>query len=432
MTGYAKLELMYKKVFYNTATQTVGKIITASSTLLVTILIGRALGEAGFGEFTKIFVFVGYFYTLADFGLNSVYVKIARKPGEIALLKNLLGLRLILGISLAVSAIVISLLVPYDIQNQTGFSPAVKLAIAIASLTIITQALITTANSYFQKSLRYDLATVAAVSGSLIFLIGTYWVSGNNPGLLSYTSTYVFSGLTTVLIAYLLIFKKTGSWITPLFSQKRVKELLSQSWPVGLALILNIIYFRIDIFILSNLRPAQEVGIYGLAYQFFEASLAIPIFFSNALYPILIKIYRDDRAGFNNKVSHWLKILTVISTLMVVALFVVAGLIPYIYNGQFGGSTAALRILALGAPFFFLTAVLWHALIIFGRQKTLIYIYLSGAIFNLLANLAFIPAYGYLAAAVITVASEAFIFALLTMVYLRSYNLPAGRQVKNN
>lgn len=413
---------MYKKVFYNTATQTIGKVITASCTLLVTILIGNALGESGYGEFTKIFVFVGYFYTLADFGLNSVYVKIAQTHNEIPLLRNLLGLRLLIGISLALLAILISLAVPFDSQNQTGFSPLVKLGIAIASLTIITQALIVTANSYFQKALRYDLATIAAVVGSIIFLIGTYFVSINNFGLLSYTTIYVFSGLTTALLAYLLIFKKSKFLITPTLVQNRINNMLKQSWPVGLALILNIIYFRIDIFILSNLRPAAEVGVYGLAYQFFEASLAIPIFFSNALYPILIKIYRGEKENFRSRVSHWLKILTGLSLLMVFALLIAASAIPFIYNGQFSGSIQALRILALGVPFFFLTAVLWHALIIFGKQKTLIYIYLAGAVFNLVLNLALIPQYGYIAAAVITVASEAFILALLTLVYLRSYN----------
>lgn len=412
---------MYRKVFYNTATQTVGKIITASCTLLVTILIGKALGEAGYGEFTKIFVFVGYFYTLGDFGLNSVYVKIARKHDEIFLLKNLLGLRLILGILLALLAVSISLLVPFNSQTQTGFSPLVKLGVAIASLTIITQAQIITANSYFQKTLRYDLSTIAAVIGSVIFLIGTYFVSINNLGLLSYTAIYVFSGLTSVIFAYLLIFKKSKFLIFPLFIQKHAKSMLDQSWPVGVALILNIIYFRIDIFILSNMRPAEEIGNYGLAYQFFEASLAIPIFFSNALYPVLLKIYRENQVNFKNKVSHWLKILTGFSFIMVFALFTIAEAIPYIYNGQFKDSTLALRVLSLGVPFFFLTAVLWHALIIFGKQKTLIYIYLSGAVFNLIANLALIPQYGYLAAAVVTVASEAFIFALLTAVYIKSY-----------
>lgn len=413
---------MYKKIFYNTATQTLGKVITASCTLLVTILIGKALGEAGYGEFTKVFVFVGYFYTLTDFGLNTVYVKIAHEENEVSLLKNLLGLRLIIGVTLALGAILASFFLPYNPASQTGFSPLVKLGIIIASFTIITQALITTANSYFQKSLRYDLATVAAVFGSLVFLLGTFFVSTKNLGLIPYISIYVFSGIATVILAFFLIFKKTRSFISPTFTQEPIAKLLSQSWPVGLALILNIIYFRIDVFILSNFRPAADVGVYGLAFQFFEASLAIPIFFSNALYPALLKIYKDEFKSFKTQVNHWLKILTGVSVLLTLALFIVAVMIPFVYNGQFQGSTQVLQILAAGVPFFFLTALLWHVLIIFGKQKTLIYIYLLGAIFNLLANLAFIPTYGYLAAAVTTVVSEAVIFALLALAYIKYYN----------
>lgn len=416
---------MYKKVFYNTATQTIGKVITASSTLLVTILIGKALGEAGYGEFTKVFVFVGYFYTLADFGLNSVYVKIARDDNQINLLKNLLGLRLIIGVALAFLAIFISFLLPYNLHSQTGFSPLVKLGIAIASLTIITQALITTANSYFQRSLRYDLATLAAVFGSAVFLLGTFFVSTQNLGLLSYISIYVFSGIPTIFLGYYLIFKLSKSSVYPLLSKDPINKLFAESWPVGLALILNIIYFRIDVFILSNFRSAADVGVYGLAYQFFEASLAVPIFFANALYPSLIKVYREEAASFKSQITHWLKILIGVSTLLTLALFIVAAFIPLVYSGQFQGSTQALRILAAGVPFFFATALLWHVLIILGKQKILIYVYLAGAIFNLLANLILIPIYGYLAAAVVTVASEAFIFALLTLSYLKSYNQPS-------
>jgi len=66
---------MFKKVIYNTGAQIIAKAISASTTLIITLLIGRSLGPAGFGDFTKIFVFVGYFYTFVDFGLNSIYVK---------------------------------------------------------------------------------------------------------------------------------------------------------------------------------------------------------------------------------------------------------------------------------------------------------------------------------------------------------------------
>jgi len=143
---------MFKKVIYNTGSQIVGKVITASITLVVTIIIGRTLGESGYGDFTKIFVFVGYFYTLADFGLNAIFVRLSKE--ELTLFKVLVGLRLLIGIVLAIVATLVAFLLPYNSAQNIGFAPLVKIGIVIASATIITQALFTTANAYFQKNLR--------------------------------------------------------------------------------------------------------------------------------------------------------------------------------------------------------------------------------------------------------------------------------------
>src|SRR3989344_1607769 len=144
---------MFKTVIYNTGAQIAGKIITASATLFVTILIGHALGEAGYGEFTKIFVFVGYFYALSDFGLNAIYIKLADRQNQLILLKSLLGMRLILSLGLAAVATLISFMIPYNPATGTGFYPLVKTGIILASLTIVTQSLFTTANAFFQKNL---------------------------------------------------------------------------------------------------------------------------------------------------------------------------------------------------------------------------------------------------------------------------------------
>lgn len=422
---------MYKKVILNTASQIIGKAISASSTLLVTIIIGNALGEEGFGELTKIFVFVGYFYTAADLGLNSIYVRVADSQNQQKLLRVLSGIRLILASFLAASAIIIAHLIPYDPAAFTGFSPVVKAGITVYSLTIITQALYTTANAFFQKSLRYDLSTIAVVLGALSTLIGVSVAFIAKAPLLVYVAAYIFSGLTAVFTASFFIYKKLKILPLPLFERSQMFKMINESWPIGLSLILNLIYFRIDVLILSNFRSSAEVGIYGLAYQFFEASLAIPIFFSNALYPVLLKVYRTNLKEFKKQISNWLKLLTGLSLVLTLALFMVSELIPFLYEGKFTASVPALKILAIGLPFFFASALIWHALIIAGRQKLLIIIYAAGAVFNLIANLIFIPDYGYLAAAVITPASEAFILTLLTIAYLKSYNQPASRQASN-
>lgn len=406
---------MVKKVFYNVASQVFGKGLTATSTFIVTILISRALGESGYGDFTKIFVFIGYFYTLSDFGLNSIYVKIADDKNQTKLLKALLGTRLLMAIGLASIAVMIGFLVPYNAASATGFSPLVKIGIAIASLTIVTQALYTTSNAMFQRKLRYDLSTIAVVAGALVVLLGTLLVTVKGGGLLAYSAIYVTQGIVNVAVAYFFIRKLTGQVVVPKFSKGDAQKIISGAWPVGTALILNLVYFRIDVFILSSFRSSSEVGVYGLAYQFFEAALTVPIFFANSIYPPLSQLRGKE---FKSKVTFWLLTLTGISLVVTLFLVVIANFIPFIYHGQFRGSIPSLQILALGMPFFFASALLWHTLIIFGKQKFLIPIYGAGMIFNLIANLIFIPQYGYMAATVITVLSEALVLALLASAYL--------------
>ncbi|OGD95974.1 hypothetical protein A3B52_02955 [Candidatus Curtissbacteria bacterium RIFCSPLOWO2_01_FULL_41_28] len=411
---------MFKKVIYNTGAQIFGKAITAATTLLITVLIGRALGEAGYGDFTKIFVFVGYFYTLGDFGINTIYIKLANEKNNLVLLRSLIGLRLFGTVFLALTAILVSFLIPYNPETGIGFSPVVKFGIILASLTIVTQGLFTTTNAFFQRILRYDLSTIAAIFGSLVVLAGTIVTFMTRGGLYGYAISYVFGGLTFILIASYLIFQRTKTFILPKFSLSDAKTFLSKSWPVGLALLFNLIYFRVDVFILASTRSSSEVGLYGLAYQFFEASLAIPIFFANALYPILAGLYHRDLNQFKKQVSVWLKLLTLFSLLLVFGLVVASFLIPIIYQGGFAGSVKALQILAVGIPFFFISALLWHVLIIFDKQKYLIIVYGAGALFNVLANLIFIPQFGYLAASVVTVVSEALITLLLWLAIMKA------------
>ncbi len=403
---------MIKKVFLNTAAQLIGKTITASTTLLLTIIIGKSLGPAGYGDFTKIFTFVGYFYIFSDFGLNAAYIRLSQYQKGSTLINVLFGLRLSLALALAIIAIGISQILPYDTVAGTGFSPLVKIGIAIASITIITQALLTSVNAYFQRNLRYDLSALAAVFGTFATLGATIFAFLYSPALNMYVGSYVTGGLIVVCFALYFTKRYLKFIIWPKLSVKSSRALLGLSWPVGVALIFNLIYFRMDIFILSYTRPPAEVGIYGLAYQFFEASLAVPIFFANSLFPMLTTLYAKDKKEYRVQTKRWGFLLTGISALATFGLITISFIIPFIFE-KFKGSQTALIILALGMPFFYITALLWHMTIVTNRQKLLIPVYFTGGIANVLLNLAFIPKYGYLAAAISTVVSEALITLLL-------------------
>lgn len=404
---------MFKKVIYNTASQIVAKLITATSSLLITIIIGRSLGPSGYGDFTKIFTFVGYFYTIADFGFNAIYIKLTAGQPASTLIRALVGLRLIIAVFLAAVAISTSFILPYSANLSIGFSPLVKIGITIASLTIVTQALTTSANAFFQKNLRYDFSAIASVVGTGVILITTVIAALLKAPFLIYALAYVLGGMTFVIVAYFIILNIYKVSILPEFSKISSKRFINDAWPIGIALFFNLVYFRVDILILSYSRSSYQVGLYGLAYQFFEVALAIPIFFSNALYPLLANLFKSDEIEYKKQIKFWFLILLVFSIALSFGLYVAAFFIPIILGSGFAASQTALRILALGIPFFFVSALFWHMLIIHDKQRTLIKIYAIGAVFNVLANLVFIPKYGFLAASTITVVSEALITTLL-------------------
>lgn len=406
---------MIKKVLVNTLAQLVAKGFTAATTLTVTLFVSRFLGPSGFGDFTKVFVFVGYFYTFADFGFNSIYVKKASSNNQKELFNSLLAMRFILAAILSLAAIIIGQILPYNEIEKTGFNPTVKAAIIIASVTIITQALFITANAFFQKHLKYHLSTISAGLGSLMILIWAILVSKTGPSIVSYSAGYVLGGVVSTTVAFTIILFLTKKAIFPNFSKSQLLSLFKESFPIGLALITNLVYFRNDVLILSNTRQSSEVGLYGLAYLFFENSLTLPIFLSNAIFPVLVNNFKDNFTIFKKNLTFYFKLFALLSIVVSIILYLAAYLIP-LYDPRFTGSKEALQILSLGVPFFFISALLWHLVIIYGKQIHLIYIYASGALLNLVLNLIFIPKNGYLAAAATTIISEGFILILLILL----------------
>jgi O-antigen/teichoic acid export membrane protein len=79
---------------------------------------------------------------------------------------------------------------------------------------------------------------------------------------------------------------------------------------------------------------------------------------------------------------------------------------------------AVLTILLFGLPIFYLTPVPMFGLILMNKQRYLVFIYLTGFLFNTISNLIFIPQYTYYAGATITILTEAL---LLVMLYYFGY-----------
>ncbi len=408
-------------IAWNTGSQLAGKLFATGSLFLINILVARVLGVTAYGEFTKVLTFVAPFYLLADFGINAVYLQ--KKYSW----ETLFFLRATWSLVLTAAAWGILWLLPAG--QGGGYTQFVRAGIVLFLPAIFLQGVITSANAYFQKRLRYDVAMVSVILGSLL-LLGICLPAFRLPE--SSALTVILAGILagtglTAVSAFLGVRKLGGS---ARFRPRPgdMKKLFFASTPIALILIFNLIYFRIDNFILILTRPTTEVGIYGLAYKIFETVLVVPTFFMNAVYPLFLS-RSGESAGrqvvFRRTVKTALAGLFLLSLNALVVVWFLSPLLVLL-RPEFRQSTGALRVLAIGFPFFFVSSGVMWALIARKKQKILALLYGISMIINIALNILFIPDYGFMAAAWITVISEAMVLlvsALLLLPLVRQSNI---------
>jgi len=421
------------KIAANTLVQILGKLVSSGCTFLITVLVARRFGVAGFGEFVKITTYVSLFYLVVDFGLNAIVLKEAasHKPRATSYFTNLLGLRITFALVLIFLALAILVFLPFNPLTLRGFTSLSKLGIVILIPTILTQAIFVSCNAVFQKRLRYDLSVLASSIGSLITLALVYFLIKINASLLLMVGSYLIGGLVMMGLALALVNFQFSIFNFSRFFESRIldfqsgqfsiwKKLLLKSLPLGLTLIFNLIYFKADTLILTVFRSTEEVGIYGLARSFFEFPLAIPTFFMNAVYPVLIikslkhEIIKTKKHEIEEKKRIIKKAgltLAISSSLLSAICYLLS---PYLVliKPDFAPSVLVFKILSLYLPVFFLSSLFMWTLIAFGKQKLLVLIYGNTMIINVLLNLFFIPRYGPLAAAIILGISELIVLGL--------------------
>lgn len=197
-----------------------------------------------------------------------------------------------------------------------------------------------------------------------------------------------------------------------------IKKLLVQTLPITFMLVCNLIYFRIDMFLLSLLKPSTDVAQYDLSYKFFDFFIALPLFLSNALYPSLLSEVKGGNFG-QKKLKRYAVIFFLLSLGVVIPVWVAAPLVTLI-RPDFSPAVIPLRILLLSLPVFFVTSIFQWVLIAKKEQKFLAIVYFLLTVFNVITNLVFIPQFSYIASSIITGVGEAFVLLALGIKLVKS------------
>jgi O-antigen/teichoic acid export membrane protein len=211
-------------------------------------------------------------------------------------------------------------------------------------------------------------------------------------------------------VAFVALARRSGLPVAVGWPTQNLAALLRDSVPLMLNNLLNSVFFRIDVQVL-NVWGRATVGQYASAYKVIDGVGGISSSFILALFPMFAR-----RAGDGGTTGDALsRVYALALTLLVIVAMPVAGLLTWIaapLSGLLWGhdflpeSAIALQILIWFLPLSFVNGLTQYVLIALGLQARITVAFAAAAIFNLAANLVLVPTYGYVAAALTTIATE--------------------------
>lgn len=384
---------------YNFGIAALSRLLIGGISLIIVGILTRNLGPDGYGHYSLIFAYVYIFTALADFGLYTILVREISKSGadEKRILSNVFSLRLTVSLVLITLGILLALFLPYPKE--------VKVGITAASLFAVLTSLYQILAGVFQKYLKLYYVSIADVVARLAQLALILLVLSRRPTLMAFVWIVVISELVHFLL--ILVFTQKLVKLKMAYEPKYWSAIVRSSLPIAISLVFTLLYFKMDTVLLSLLKPARDVGIYSVAYKILEVVIFLPAVYTGLLMPALSRQAFESRSEFVKTFRKGFNTLAIFAMPAIAYLFLRAEDIIRIMGGeQFEASVTVLKILSAAIMLIFFGNLGGNALAALDLQKKGVGIYFAGAVLNVGANLVFIPAYSYLAAAWTTVLTE--------------------------
>src|SRR5262245_9286413 len=350
--------------------------------------------------------------SLAALGLPvAVTREVAKRPGEAArqfAAGCAVGLAIVLGLlMLAVPGLLV-----------WGGGSRVSVAMAILALAVLPSVITAFGTAVLlalehvtdfvsidlvERGARAGLGSVAVFYGSGIVAVA--WI------------TLALRSLAAA--AYLFRLRRRGVTLTTRVDRAVSRSLLREVPVLGMIPVVNTLYARADIFVLSMLVPLADVGLYGAALRLVDIARTFPSAFGRALYPRLSQLAAMPDGALRETLRRATRHLLLVMAAGVVVLGGLADtVIALLYGSRFPEAAPCLRILVWGLLPYAIACTVSNVLFASGWQVADLRVNLICLVVAPLLQLALVPAFGIQGAALATGLAMT-LYGTLQWVFLR-------------
>jgi len=378
----------------NTALILTARVISQLLALVSVLILIRHLQPAGMGEWGDVVNQAALATVFLDVGFNTLFQReAARRPAMLSsylsrLMTGRLGFALL---ALAVFSAVLAW------RGQLPYLLPAYLMMVLASYSNLMRGAL-----YAVQRLRFE--AIAIVLQSLVLLGLVVYGVVSRQGVLyflwAYAGSYAFSCAYFAVILTVRGIARIRWSLDLVFLLNWLREGL----PFAATFAITTIYFKINVPLLALFKGHYETGLYVAAFKPFEALLFVPVSMLNVVFPVLAT-YRSGAEGqLSGAINRFYKALLLLGWPIAVGTFMLAHGFRFIYSYE--QSEPALRFLATGIVFMFITNAFIGALNAIDRQLSFTWAALGSMVVNIALNLILIPLFGYLGASVATVLTE--------------------------
>ena len=378
-----------KNTFWLSLSEFVGRSLRVA----IIIYAARVLGASGWGTFSYLTSLAAVFTIFSDIGISTVLVReVAKRPEEE---NKYFSTTFFLKLALTViSFIMLVFITPFF----TGIPISQFLLVAIG-LLFIFDSFRRFGTSIFRAKERMEKEAFVNIGTQIIIVAGGFIALSITKTPESLATAYALgAGLGLVGAGYFL--RDNIRRLFSGFDKELVRSIIKDAWPLSLAAIFGMLLVNIDTVMVGWFREAEYVGYYSAAQKPIALLYILPTLIVGGFFPALARSARENRDEFRRVFERAMGIIVSVAFPVTVGIMLTSSeIVTFVYGIEYAPAAAAFRILALTLLTAFPVSILIHGVFAYNKQKSLVPLWVTGAILNVVLNLLFIPRYGISGAA---------------------------------
>jgi O-antigen/teichoic acid export membrane protein len=381
------------------------------------VLIIRRLGAETYGQYATVVAFGIAFSFLADLGLSAYSVReIARKRGVAEskaieeIYSNVIVLRLILS-----TATIFLLTISARLTGRPWYMVG---AIVLNSIGLLLYSLQGANESVLMGYERFDITSVAKIINQFIFVVlgaivlfigwGYYGLIGSNLLALSLMTLICWNGVRSLGLR--IVKPAPKIWI----------DMVRMSLPFGLINLALGLSYKFDTILLNIYRGNAETGYYNAVYNLVFSAVVFSNVINTTLYPSLAIQATKSPENLPRIYSRVFRYLMAISLPIAVGTWAVASkLVPFLYTENYLPAVQAMQIIMWVVPLMYASEFLGYIVVIANQEKIVARSVIISTIINIALNLFLVPRFGFIAASIMTVITEAILVGHFMSAFIK-------------